>query len=369
MDDESGAARGSPPRPTIPRCSQPEPPLPPVPRCIATTTLLAGLAVGCGRLGFDASPDSGWRRPVESAPSPAQGTPDGTASRPHGQPPVAMPDGGMQQPQLDDSGTGDATIANDAGQPSSSELSLEPFTFVRPLAALNTDSHEDDPGAAADILELVFARDVDGDEDLWTARRLNVADDFGAPTPLAALNTTARETAPWLSGDGLRLIFASTRDGQARHYEARRADRTADWSTPMPLELGRAAGTGRIAETADGLRRAFTLEGERLAETWRGDVDAPWEGYRELVEVNLFASQGDAYLLAGGHILLFRVQREVGGHKDLVAAFRTDLSGTFQSPVAMDSINTQGREGDPWLSENQQTLLFTRDGDLYEARR
>jgi WD40-like Beta Propeller Repeat len=75
-----------------------------------------------------------------------------------------------------------------------------------------------DQGAAIskDELELYFVREVGGFGlgDLWVSTREHKKDPWGPPLNLGpTINTSARESTPALSRDGLRLYFSSARDG------------------------------------------------------------------------------------------------------------------------------------------------------------
>jgi hypothetical protein len=52
-----------------------------------------------------------------------------------------------------------------------------------------------------------------GGADLWTSTRRSVHDSWSTPVNVGALNSTAAEQQPSLSGDGRTLVFASSRPG------------------------------------------------------------------------------------------------------------------------------------------------------------
>ena len=57
------------------------------------------------------------------------------------------------------------------------------------------------------ILVLVFASDRSGTSDLYYATRASTAVDFGAPLPIASVNTAGDELDPYVSDDGCSLYF------------------------------------------------------------------------------------------------------------------------------------------------------------------
>src|SRR5439155_20749598 len=52
-----------------------------------------------------------------------------------------------------------------------------------------------------------------GGRDLWSATRTSKTGVFGAPQPLATVNSTTRDASPEISGDGRTLYFESDRAG------------------------------------------------------------------------------------------------------------------------------------------------------------
>lgn len=67
-------------------------------------------------------------------------------------------------------------------------------------------TNDREPWMSPDHLELVFDRQI-GNSALYTARRANRDDPFGAPRPLAGLSQCSDAAYPFLSTDSLRLWF------------------------------------------------------------------------------------------------------------------------------------------------------------------
>jgi hypothetical protein len=98
----------------------------------------------------------------------------------------------------------------------------EPFTNATPLGA-NVNSSAFEQTAAAltpDGLVLVFQRDPNGqtpptspDMDLFETRRASLDVPFGPATPMPSVIDDYSAQTPWISSDGLMLLFSSTRPG------------------------------------------------------------------------------------------------------------------------------------------------------------
>jgi hypothetical protein len=79
-----------------------------------------------------------------------------------------------------------------------------------PVAELNSAANDIQPNVRKDGLEVVFSSNRTGSagQDIWIARRGDVAAPWGAPEKLGdAVNTAASETRPSLSWDAEQLLF------------------------------------------------------------------------------------------------------------------------------------------------------------------
>lgn len=68
----------------------------------------------------------------------------------------------------------------------------------------------------ADGLEIYFGSQRTGSagsDDIWMARRTSISVPFGTPVNVTELNSTSAEYPTWISSDGCRILFASTRPG------------------------------------------------------------------------------------------------------------------------------------------------------------
>jgi hypothetical protein len=151
-----------------------------------------------------------------------------------------------------------------------------------------------------------------------------VRERWGAPVPLSRLNSEARETGIALALDGLALWFSSDR---AKHdsldlYVSRRESRMDTWSAPERVV--------ELSSDADDLVSAVAADERTLYLARRDDAD-------------------DDY--------------------DLYIAKRTDATHAWQSPEAVDELNTDADESDAYPAAQGRALIFTRDEDLQIAER
>jgi Tol biopolymer transport system component len=99
--------------------------------------------------------------------------------------------------------------------------SFSRFGEKQVLKNVNSSEDDFDPWLSVDGLWLVFHSNRNGTDDLFFASRSKLTDDFSTPSPIFELNTNNfREAAPTLTRSKDRLLFASNRDGDEQLYEA-----------------------------------------------------------------------------------------------------------------------------------------------------
>lgn len=101
------------------------------------------------------------------------------------------------------------------------------FGRAQPLSSLETVSVAtayENPVVSADGLTIYFgaAPDAASHKDIWIAHRVNADAPFDAPHLVKSVNTPAHETPDWISSDGCRLYFSTTRDGSPALWLATR---------------------------------------------------------------------------------------------------------------------------------------------------
>ena len=94
------------------------------------------------------------------------------------------------------------------------------FVFGEPVnlgPVVNTSAGETHPNVSADGLSLFFRSDRPdgcGDVDLWVTTRATIEDEWSTPVNLGStVNSSSKDSSPSISVDGLSLYFASDRPG------------------------------------------------------------------------------------------------------------------------------------------------------------
>src|SRR5262249_28741306 len=120
-------------------------------------------------------------------------------------------------------------VESDSGAPDSAAPFAVALRFRTPelVSALSDpNAIDEDPTFTGDLLELYFMSTRVGTKDIWTSRRATPSAAWGAPAPVAELNSTANDWAPGISLDALSIWFVSERNGAGKIWHASRAART-----------------------------------------------------------------------------------------------------------------------------------------------
>ncbi|MCZ4222684.1 OmpA family protein [Pedobacter rhodius] len=231
---------------------------------------------------------------------------------------------------------------------------------------VNTNSAEYFPALTADGETLVFTRQVNGNEDFWTAQFKN--NSWNLATPLSAkINTTKyNEGAQTISPDGKYLFFTGCNrpDGLGRCdiYVSHREGK--DWGEPY--NVGKPVNSeyweSQPAISPDGRTLYFISNrpgGFGGYDIWKSTItdDAKWGPATNLgPEINTVYDENTPFLHADGKTLYFSSDGWPGfGNKDIFYS-QMDDAGKFQKPVNI---------GYPINSfDDESGLIVSADGNL-----
>ena len=116
-----------------------------------------------------------------------------------------------------------------------------PWSEPRPQEELNSAAWDSGPALTADGLTIFFHSKREGgsgDSDIYQARRESLSAPFGEAKPVAELCTPQGEHLPCISADGKTIVFASSREDSDSEdiWFATREDESSKWSAPKRLE-------------------------------------------------------------------------------------------------------------------------------------
>jgi WD40 repeat protein len=277
---------------------------------------------------------------------------------------------------------GDRLIAvgRDGGGGSSGRA---PFGTPVLIAGLRGDADDvQDPTLTADELEIYFASPTGGVNDIWSSRRTSATAAWETSVLVTELASAGYDEDPELSDDGLTIHFSSDRAGNGtRLYVSRRAARDQPWMPPQPdSDLGPSILDRAPTLDAAELQMVFgsqrgTATVPHLFGATRADQASPWQNVMELTAINSAWQDLDPALFAAGRALIFASRRTGQGRTaDLYETHRADAGAPFDvTPVAIDELNSESSDGDPWVSEDGRHIVFASDRSarnrIYEARR
>ncbi len=266
-----------------------------------------------------------------------------------------------------------ASSSSSAGEDESStgepqDEPLGPFGPAEPAIELNSPYSEDDPTLTGDLLEIYFASTRSGNEDVWTSTRVSVGAGWDAPEAVDSLNTFYTETFPEVSADGLIILLASNRAGiDFDVYFSRRGARGEPWPTPQPLPGAATAlddyGATPSPDLTSVLLCRVAPEGLGQSDIWQAPVDfGAWQVSKPVLIAELSSTLADcsATLSPSRREIFFESTRQIGAgfEWNLWTATREDPEGAWDEPVAVEELNGDYDDIDPWLSPDRRTLWF-----------
>jgi hypothetical protein len=251
--------------------------------------------------------------------------------------------------------------------------------FSTPVVVTEVNSVVDDfgPAISADGLVLFFTSGragTSGPSDIWFAKRSSVGVAFAAPENLTEVNSTDSDGVPDLSSDDLTLCFGSDRPGGSGSTDvwcATRQATTDAFGTPVNLtQINSTAWDSAPTLSSDGLTLYFMSDragGVGDSDIWyatRTSTSDVFGTPQNLAQVNSSAVEASPALSADGLKLYFNSNRPGGaGGQDIWMATRADTSSPFGAPVNLAEVNTAANEQGPEPSADGQTLYLNVNPD------
>jgi len=256
---------------------------------------------------------------------------------------------------------------------------LPPWSVPTPIAGVSSAvTIDEDPEMSHDGLELYLARrstTAGLPHDIIRYVRSEPGLPWISAPPIETINSTETDWTPRLSTDDLTMYFASTRDGLADVWTAKRGSLLVEWGAPSALSIPPLNGPAeeRGAMPCNGgsrfvftSLRSGTLD---LFEIPLGGAATPILGASDAgyAEISPFISEDC--------LTLYFSSTEFGD-PDLMVMTRTGVDAPWTSPQPIPALSTEDHEGDPWVSADGRHLVLAidvlpvdGDYDLYESFR
>jgi hypothetical protein len=203
------------------------------------------------------------------------------------------------------------------------------------------------------------------------------------PVVETTLNSTASDLHADLSADGLTLHLASFRSANWEIYVSRRTAPGAPWSTPVLVqELSDPAVDSGPSLRGDGLEilfdstRAGGLGGADIWRATRPNTTSPWSVPTPVTELNGPSTEASPSMTSDGLTVFFISDRPGGpGQSDVWTAQRLSYTSPFSTPVPVSQVSSTLSDRDPAVSPDGLTLVHittdpaTQKTDIAVSRR
>ena len=258
------------------------------------------------------------------------------------------------------------------------EVANADFTFSEPVnlgEPVNGTAIDYGANPSADGLSLYFCSNRSGSYgegpcDLWGATRPTTNDPWQTPENLGpVVNSSAWDSGPSISADGLSLYFESNRSGIWDIWVTTRETKDADWGEPVNLGPTFNSPTPDLGPciSADSLSLFFDSGrdgGYGMGDIWiatRATIDEPWEQPVNMgPPVN--TSDFDVQASMSTDSLAFFYSSNRSGNIDLWYTTRTTVSDPWDPPTNMgNTINSSVAENYPKISADGKTLYFSTE--------
>ena len=229
---------------------------------------------------------------------------------------------------------------------------------------------------SADGLSLFFTSNRpggSGGRDIWVSTRATVDESWEEPENLGSLiNSSGFDFAPCVSADGLTLYFNSDKPGGLGGqdiYVTTRATKNDPWEEAVNLgaPINTSANETMPSISCDGLELYFSsslfggVGQDDIYVTMRATTDSPWSDPVNLGEtMNASVNDGFSNISADGLIFFFGSLRDGGmGGEDIWMSKWTTKDQTWGIPMNLGSpVNTSANDGSPSLSSDGTTLYW-----------
>jgi len=280
------------------------------------------------------------------------------------------------------SGTGGASGGGSGGGGSGGQAGCDrerPFGLLEMLEGVNSTRNEGRAWLSSDLLTIYFDSEQSGTGRVYRATRSSPTEPFGGVTNLP-INGAFRNSHPWLSEDGLRLFFSSTRTSTASEiFVASRSTLIGEFTAPeLIANINSASGDGMGSL---GLNDELLYLGSDRGSSpdiyvARRGPSGSFTAATPVGEVNTPQEEHDPVIASDGLTLYFSSGRPATGAKgdlDTFAARRSTPNDGFGTPTPVSELNSSGRDWPTWISADGCTIVIgsSRGGEwaLYMATR
>lgn len=228
----------------------------------------------------------------------------------------------------------------------------------------------DDPTLTADLLELYWNTTAGN---IARTTRTSTTTAWSASVDVPLVSSTAMETTPEVSNNGLTLYVASRRAGTLGFDDlmvSTRADRDAAWSDPVFVPgVNTSSNDNGPSATEDGLVLVFAsnrpggIGGFDIWMATRVTTLDVWGVPVNVTSVNTPGVEASPCIVGDGLAIYFTSNRN--GSFDLFVATRARREDSFGPAAPITELNAVAdHDEDPWVSPDERHMFYMRNGAL-----
>jgi len=251
-----------------------------------------------------------------------------------------------------------------------------PFGPAEPIDELNTEFAEGRTWLSDDLTTIYFDSQRAGERNLYRATRGSPDEPFGTPFALPApVGTTAWETNPVLSADGLSLFF--NREPEWYVLVATRPNTATEFDQVTIVANVNSSGYNFMSSlSADG--ELMYIHSDRTGDfdifvATRGD-DGSYGTPEAATELNSPEPDYEAIVNAAALVVYISSERAPAVYQSIFRAERATRDEPFGDPEIVAELASSLRDLPSWVSADDCVLSFARaneagDWNIYIARR
>ncbi len=251
---------------------------------------------------------------------------------------------------------------------------------------INSLDNEENACLSSDGLNMIFNRIASDGLALYESRRINVNEKFGTALPLQTEFNQQSADGPFLSFDGLALYFGLVHSNDSRNRDlwvSKRNSLKDSWGPAV--SLGPNVNTTGYEQSPWVSRNGLTLIFSRsisgkfkLFEATRAHEDEDFGEAQELANVNEGDCSSFPRLTDDGRLLLFVHSAKESQKVGLWVAMRDSVKGVFGYPTELGPVvNAPQVTSGPSLSSDERTIYYSKrrsadsayDFDLWSVTR
>jgi streptogramin lyase len=237
------------------------------------------------------------------------------------------------------------------------------YATPQPVSELNSTAEESNPVVTQDGLRIYWASNrADGDPagDIWTATRSSTSAPFGGLVPVTELNSTYADWPSWISPDGCKIYITTTRPGGPGGQDIWEASRppVASGITEYPVPTASSEPVGLVAGPDGNIWFTEYSVGKIGRITPAGVITEFASGVTQEISGITVGSDSNIWFTESGADKIGRMTAAGGS----LTEFPLPSSGSFPEQIA------PGPDGNLWFTERHANRIgrVTPDGVIAE---